>query len=69
MPEQHNDFVFTVVGEELGFLGAAVVLGMYGLMVWRIWRVGQLSADPYGALLCARRSWECLRFRYSRTSA
>lgn len=53
VPEQHNDFVFTVVGEELGFLGAAVVLGMYGLMVWRIWRVGQLSADPYGALLCA----------------
>ncbi|MBP7928883.1 MAG: rod shape-determining protein RodA [Acidimicrobiia bacterium] len=53
VPEQHNDFVFTVVGEELGFAGAALVLAAYGLIVWRIWRVGQLASDTFGALLCA----------------
>ncbi|MCB1005569.1 MAG: rod shape-determining protein RodA [Acidimicrobiales bacterium] len=52
VPEQHTDFIFTVVGEELGFLGGALVLGLLGVIVWRIWRTAQLSRDEYGMLVC-----------------
>jgi rod shape determining protein RodA len=53
VPEQYTDFIFTAVGEQLGFAGAASVLALFGLMVWRIWRTAQLSYDAYGTLLCA----------------
>lgn len=52
VPEQQTDFIFTVVGEELGFLGAATVLTLYGVVIWRIWRVAQLARDTFGTLLC-----------------
>jgi rod shape determining protein RodA len=52
VPEQHTDFIFTVVGEELGFLGGTLVLGLLGVIVWRIWRTAQLSRDAYGMLVC-----------------
>lgn len=52
VPEQQTDFIFTVVGEELGFIGAAVVLGLFGLLLWRVWRVAKLARDPFGMLLC-----------------
>jgi rod shape determining protein RodA len=51
VPEQHTDFIFTVVGEELGFVGGATLIGLYGLLVWRIWRTARLSADFFGTLL------------------
>jgi rod shape determining protein RodA len=51
VPEQHTDFIFTVVGEELGFLGGATLIGLYGLLVWRVWRTALLSADFFGTLL------------------
>lgn len=51
VPEQHTDFVFTVVGEELGFLGATVLLGLYALLVWRGFRTAMLSKDAFGTLL------------------
>ncbi|MGH9009556.1 MAG: rod shape-determining protein RodA [Acidimicrobiia bacterium] len=53
VPEQHTDFVFTVVGEELGLVGGATVLTLFGLLAWRIWRAAWLTADPFGALCCA----------------
>jgi rod shape determining protein RodA len=53
VPEQHTDFIFTAVGEQLGFAGAASLLGLFGVIVWRIWRTAQLSRDAFGALLCA----------------
>jgi len=53
VPEQHTDFVFTVVGEELGLVGGATVLGLFGLLAWRIWRAAWLTTDPFGALCCA----------------
>ena len=53
VPEQHTDFVFTVVGEELGLLGGATVLALFGLLAWRIWRAAWLTTDPFGALCCA----------------
>jgi rod shape determining protein RodA len=52
VPEQQTDFIFTVVGEELGFAGAAAVLVLYGFILWRVWRIAHLSRDPFGSLLC-----------------
>ena len=53
VPEQHTDFVFTVVGEELGLVGGATVLALFGLLAWRIWRAAWLTPDPFGSLCCA----------------
>jgi rod shape determining protein RodA len=53
VPEQETDFIFTVVTEELGFLGGLVVLVLYGVVCWRIWRIAQLSRDAFGTLLAA----------------
>jgi rod shape determining protein RodA len=53
VPEQHTDFVFTVVGEEFGFTGAVVLLSLYGLLLWRAFRVAMLSRDPFGTYLAA----------------
>jgi rod shape determining protein RodA len=52
VPEQHTDFIFTAVGEEFGFLGAATVLALFGVVLWRIWRTAQLARDYYGTLVC-----------------
>jgi rod shape determining protein RodA len=52
VPEQHTDFIFTAVGEELGFLGAATLLVLFAIVGWRIWRIAQLSRDHFGVLLC-----------------
>ncbi len=52
VPEQHTDFIFTAVGEELGFIGAATVLLLFSVVVWRIWRIAQLSRDQLGVLIC-----------------
>lgn len=52
VPEQHTDFVFTVVGEELGFVGASLLLVLFGIVVWRTWRTANLAKDLFGTLLC-----------------
>ena len=51
VPEQHTDFIFTVVGEELGFVGGALVIALYGLLIWRLWRIALLSSDFFGTLV------------------
>lgn len=51
VPEQHTDFIFTVVGEEFGFVGAVLLLSMYGILLWRGFRVAMLSKDTFGSLL------------------
>jgi rod shape determining protein RodA len=53
VPEQHTDFIFTVVGEEFGFAGAMTLLGMFGIVVWRAFRTAALSKDAFGTLLAA----------------
>lgn len=53
VPENHTDFIFTVVGEELGFLGSAVMLGAYALLLWRGIRIAAMSRDMFGTLLAA----------------
>ncbi len=52
VPEQHTDFIFTAVGEELGFVGAGTLLTLLGVIAWRIWRTAQLARDPLGTLIC-----------------
>jgi rod shape determining protein RodA len=52
VPEQQTDFIFTAVGEELGFVGAATLLALFGIVMWRTWRAARLAADFYGMLVC-----------------
>jgi len=52
VPEQRTDFIFTAVGEELGFFGSAMVLGLFALIVWRIWRTANVARDFFGMLVC-----------------
>jgi rod shape determining protein RodA len=52
VPEQQTDFIFTAVGEQLGFLGAASLLALFGIILWRILRIAQMARDNLGTLLC-----------------
>jgi rod shape determining protein RodA len=51
LPEHHTDFIFSVVGEELGFVGAALVLSMFALLIWRALRILTMSKNLYGVLI------------------
>jgi len=51
VPERHTDFILAVVGEETGFWGTGLVLGLYLLMLWRIRQAAQLARDQYGYLV------------------
>jgi rod shape determining protein RodA len=51
LPEHHTDFVFSVVGEMFGFAGAAFVLSLYALLIWRALRILTMSKNLYGTLL------------------
>jgi rod shape determining protein RodA len=53
VPEQQTDFIFTVIGEETGFVGSVAVLGLMALLLVRIWRIGQIADDRFGLLLSA----------------
>ncbi|HEX4539686.1 MAG TPA: rod shape-determining protein RodA [Acidimicrobiales bacterium] len=52
VPEQQTDFIFTAVGEQLGFLGAASLLALFGIIIWRVLRAAQTARDTFGTLLC-----------------
>ena len=52
VPEQQTDFIFTVVGEELGFVGSATLLALYAVIAWRVWRAAQVARDLFGTLVC-----------------
>jgi cell division protein FtsW len=51
LPEAHTDFIFAVIGEELGFLGAITLIGLFLLLLWRILRIAVACNDPFGAYL------------------
>jgi rod shape determining protein RodA len=53
VPEQHTDFIFTALGEELGFAGSATLLGLFALLCLRVWRTAQIARDRLGTLICA----------------
>jgi rod shape determining protein RodA len=51
LPEHHTDFIFSVVGEEFGFVGAALVLSLFALMIWRALRILTMSKNLFGAVI------------------
>jgi rod shape determining protein RodA len=51
LPEHHTDFIFSVVGEEFGFTGAALVLSLFALLIWRSLRILTMSKNLYGTLV------------------
>jgi rod shape determining protein RodA len=51
VPESHTDFVFAAVGEQYGFVGAALVLSLYALLIWRALRILTISKDLFGSLV------------------
>jgi len=51
VPESHTDFIFAAVGEEYGFVGAALVLSLYALLIWRALRILTMSKDLFGSLV------------------
>lgn len=53
VPEQHTDFIFTVVGEELGLLGGGTLLALFALLMWRILQAAREASDPFGSYICA----------------
>lgn len=52
VPEQHTDFIFTAVGEELGFVGGSTLLMLFALVMWRTWRAAAIAKDDFGRLIC-----------------
>ena len=53
VPENHTDFIFSAVGEQYGFVGAGLVLALYGLLIWRALRILVMSKDLLGSLVAA----------------
>jgi cell division protein FtsW len=51
LPESHTDFIFAIVGEELGFVGATAFVALFAVLIWRGLRVGLRTAEPFGAYL------------------
>jgi rod shape determining protein RodA len=53
VPEQQTDFVFTVAGEELGFVGAGLILVLLGIVLWRACRIARETTELYGTIVAA----------------
>jgi len=51
LPEEHTDFIFSVLGEQFGFVGCAAVLGLYALFLWRASSICKTNDDPFVTLL------------------
>jgi rod shape determining protein RodA len=51
VPEDNTDFIFAAVGEQYGFVGAALVLSLYALLIWRTLRILTMSKDLFGTLI------------------
>jgi rod shape determining protein RodA len=51
LPEQHTDFIFSVIGEEFGFLGTFGVLLVFGIILWRLARIAERCSDPFAGIV------------------
>jgi rod shape determining protein RodA len=51
VPENQTDFIFTVVGEELGFIGSSAMLAVFALILWRGLHIAAVSRDTFGTLI------------------
>ncbi|HET9691402.1 MAG TPA: rod shape-determining protein RodA [Acidimicrobiales bacterium] len=52
VPEQRTDFIFTAVGEQVGLVGSGLLLALFAVVAWRIWRAAALARDQVGTLIC-----------------
>ena len=53
VPHQTTDFIFTAVGEQLGFIGSAIVIGLFAVIVWRLLMIAANANSRFGRLYCA----------------
>jgi cell division protein FtsW len=51
LPERHSDFIYAVIGEELGLIGALIVLALFGVILWRGVRIALACGDPFSRML------------------
>ncbi|MGH7507195.1 MAG: rod shape-determining protein RodA [Longimicrobiales bacterium] len=51
LPEQHTDFIYAVIGEELGFIGAGLVIVAYGVILWRLGKIAERLTDPFAGIV------------------
>jgi rod shape determining protein RodA len=51
LPEQHTDFIFSVIGEELGYLGTVLTLSLFAFILYRLVRIAEGEADPFAGLV------------------
>jgi cell division protein FtsW len=62
LPNAHNDYIFAVIGQEFGFLGAVAVIGLFCLLAYRGFRVALAAPDTFGGLLAAGITvWLCVQ--------
>lgn len=52
LPEAHNDYIFSIACEELGFVGAVGIILLFALLVWRGFRIALKAEDKFGCLVC-----------------
>lgn len=52
LPEPQNDFIFSIVAEELGFIGAVIIVILFACLVWRGFAIAMRAPDKFGSLLC-----------------
>jgi len=53
VPVQFTDFPFSAIGEQFGMVGGAIVLGLFGVILWRIWRTAQMARDRFSFFLAS----------------
>lgn len=53
VPEQQTDFIFTVAGEELGFVGGGLIIALMGVVMWRACRIARETTELYGTIVAA----------------
>ena len=51
IPEPHNDFIFSILGEEVGFIGCAIVLILFAIFIWRGVLIAMKAPDMFGSLI------------------